>query len=75
MHCIGSANLSKAAWGGLEKKGTQLKIRSYEIGVLFTPENEVGFINKLSLYFTLYIFKELHCIYINTTQWSNEVAL
>ncbi|XP_065882346.1 tyrosyl-DNA phosphodiesterase 1-like [Dysidea avara] len=35
-----SANLSKAAWGGLEKKGTQLKIRSYEIGVLFTPENE-----------------------------------
>ena len=41
---FGSANLSKAAWGGLEKKGTQLKIRSYEIGVLFTPENEVGFI-------------------------------
>lgn len=37
-----SANLSKAAWGGLEKKGTQLKIRSYEIGVLFTPKDEVG---------------------------------
>jgi len=44
LQCIGSANLSKAAWGGLEKKGTQLKIRSYEIGVLFTPENEVSFI-------------------------------
>ena len=36
-----SANLSKAAWGGLEKKGTQLKIRSYEIGVLFTTKDEV----------------------------------
>ena len=36
-----SANLSKAAWGGLEKKGTQLKIRSYEIGVLFTSKDEV----------------------------------
>jgi tyrosyl-DNA phosphodiesterase-1 len=32
-----SANLSKAAWGVLEKKGTQLRIRSYEIGVLLLP--------------------------------------
>ena len=32
-----SANLSKAAWGGLEKKGTQLALRSYELGVLFLP--------------------------------------
>ena len=33
-----SANLSKAAWGGFEKKGTQLRIRSYEIGVLLLPD-------------------------------------
>ena len=33
-----SANLSKAAWGQLEKNGLQLAIRSYEVGVLFTPK-------------------------------------
>ncbi|XP_063727676.1 tyrosyl-DNA phosphodiesterase 1-like isoform X2 [Symsagittifera roscoffensis] len=33
-----SANLSKAAWGLLEKNGSQLMIRSYELGVLFTPQ-------------------------------------
>jgi tyrosyl-DNA phosphodiesterase-1 len=36
-----SANLSKAAWGVLEKKGTQLRIRSYEIGVLLLPNYQV----------------------------------
>lgn len=35
--CLHSANLSKAAWGALEKNGTQLMIRSYELGVLFLP--------------------------------------
>jgi len=35
--CFCSANLSKAAWGALEKSGTQLMIRSYELGVLFVP--------------------------------------
>ncbi|XP_056402112.1 tyrosyl-DNA phosphodiesterase 1 isoform X2 [Hyla sarda] len=34
---VTSANLSKAAWGSLEKSGTQLFIRSYELGVLFLP--------------------------------------
>ncbi|CAB3995701.1 tyrosyl-DNA phosphodiesterase 1-like [Paramuricea clavata] len=34
-----SANLSKAAWGALEKNGSQLMIRSYEIGVLFLPQD------------------------------------
>ncbi|XP_036887116.1 tyrosyl-DNA phosphodiesterase 1 [Sturnira hondurensis] len=34
---VTSANLSKAAWGALEKNGTQLMIRSYELGVLFIP--------------------------------------
>ncbi|XP_060117545.1 tyrosyl-DNA phosphodiesterase 1 isoform X2 [Heteronotia binoei] len=32
-----SANLSKGAWGKFEKHGTQLMIRSYELGVLFLP--------------------------------------
>jgi tyrosyl-DNA phosphodiesterase-1 len=32
-----SANISKAAWGSLEKKGCQLMIRSYELGVLILP--------------------------------------
>ncbi|XP_076098892.1 tyrosyl-DNA phosphodiesterase 1-like [Mytilus galloprovincialis] len=35
---VTSANLSKAAWGALEKKGSQLMIRSYELGVLFLPK-------------------------------------
>ncbi|XP_048655129.1 tyrosyl-DNA phosphodiesterase 1 isoform X3 [Marmota marmota marmota] len=34
---VTSANLSKAAWGALEKNGAQLMIRSYELGVLFLP--------------------------------------
>ncbi|XP_039238739.1 tyrosyl-DNA phosphodiesterase 1 isoform X2 [Pipra filicauda] len=34
---VTSANLSKAAWGALEKNGSQLMIRSYELGVLFLP--------------------------------------
>ncbi|PSS04715.1 Tyrosyl-DNA phosphodiesterase [Actinidia chinensis var. chinensis] len=32
-----SSNLSKAAWGVLQKNNSQLMIRSYELGVLFTP--------------------------------------
>lgn len=36
---VTSANLSKAAWGALEKNGSQLMIRSYELGVLLFPEN------------------------------------
>ncbi|KAG9481782.1 hypothetical protein GDO78_010809 [Eleutherodactylus coqui] len=40
---VTSANLSKAAWGSLEKNGTQLFIRSYELGVLFLPS---AFVNR-----------------------------
>ncbi|GFS19488.1 tyrosyl-DNA phosphodiesterase 1 [Elysia marginata] len=36
---VTSANLSKAAWGALEKKGSQLMIRSYELGVLVLPQS------------------------------------
>jgi tyrosyl-DNA phosphodiesterase-1 len=33
-----SANLSKAAWGILQKNNSQLKIAHYELGVLIRPE-------------------------------------
>ena len=42
-----SANLSKAAWGALEKNRSQLTIRSYEIGVLFLPHDLVRLYNKV----------------------------
>ncbi|XP_033639145.1 tyrosyl-DNA phosphodiesterase 1-like [Asterias rubens] len=35
---VTSSNMSKAAWGALEKNGQQLMIRSYEMGVLFLPD-------------------------------------
>ncbi|ETL99385.1 hypothetical protein L917_03780 [Phytophthora nicotianae] len=34
---VTSSNLSKAAWGTLQKNKTQLMIRSYELGVMFLP--------------------------------------
>lgn len=34
---VGSQNLSKAAWGEMQKNGTQLCIRSYELGVALFP--------------------------------------
>ena len=36
--CMGSHNLSKAAWGCLQKKETQLMVRSYELSVLLAPQ-------------------------------------
>lgn len=42
-----SANLSKAAWGTLEKNATQLCIRSYELGVMFFPQCFVSRCKKL----------------------------
>eukprot|EP00798_Chlamydomonas_sp_ICE-L_P020433 gene20433-27221_t len=37
---VSSHNLSKAAWGQLQKKNTQLMVRSYELGVLVLPSLE-----------------------------------
>uniref|UniRef100_A0A0G4IFS1 Uncharacterized protein n=1 Tax=Chromera velia CCMP2878 TaxID=1169474 RepID=A0A0G4IFS1_9ALVE len=34
---VGSHNLSKAAWGELQLQGSQLFIRSFELGVFFSP--------------------------------------
>uniref|UniRef100_A0A915BFA2 Tyrosyl-DNA phosphodiesterase n=3 Tax=Parascaris univalens TaxID=6257 RepID=A0A915BFA2_PARUN len=38
---VTSANLSKAAWGELQKNESQLAIRSYELGVLLTDEDSL----------------------------------
>ncbi|KAG2496528.1 hypothetical protein HYH03_005352 [Edaphochlamys debaryana] len=38
-----SHNLSKAAWGELQKGGSQLMVRSYELGVLVTPASEAAY--------------------------------
>ncbi|KJH42428.1 Kae1-associated kinase Bud32 [Dictyocaulus viviparus] len=38
---ITSANLSKAAWGDLQKNRTQLLVRSYELGVLITDSTRL----------------------------------
>ncbi|KAJ8574825.1 hypothetical protein ON010_g4387 [Phytophthora cinnamomi] len=35
---VTSSNLSKAAWGALQKNKSQFMIRSYELGVMFLPQ-------------------------------------
>jgi tyrosyl-DNA phosphodiesterase-1 len=37
MLYFGSHNFSAAAWGNLEKKGTQISIANWELGVVFPP--------------------------------------
>lgn len=69
-----SANLSKAAWGALEKKGVQLKIRSYEIGVLFLPSDQVCFdsITCSTGYYTKYGVYHIDmkvCLNCNYWKW------
>ncbi|XP_024530041.1 tyrosyl-DNA phosphodiesterase 1 [Selaginella moellendorffii] len=46
--CLTSSNLSKAAWGALQKNKTQLMIRSYELGVVFLPSMLSKFKNRYS---------------------------
>lgn len=71
-----SANLSKAAWGALEKKGTQLKIRSYEIGVLFTSKDKViNFGVWYIVTYSQYVEFKLFFVNIFSTEWSDEDAL
>jgi tyrosyl-DNA phosphodiesterase-1 len=36
--CCTSANLSRAAWGDWQKKGSQLMIRSYELGLVYSAD-------------------------------------
>jgi Tyrosyl-DNA phosphodiesterase len=40
---LGSHNLSKAAWGELQKGASSLFIRSYEVSVLLLPELEAAY--------------------------------
>lgn len=49
---LASHNLSKAAWGVTQKKGTQFMIRSYELGVLFLPSLERRFAQSPFRYFS-----------------------
>jgi tyrosyl-DNA phosphodiesterase-1 len=37
-HLVTSANLSRAAWGDVQKNGAQLHIRHYELGILLYPD-------------------------------------
>lgn len=44
--CISSHNLSKAAWGQQQRHaahGTQLRILSYELGIVLTPQTELSY--------------------------------
>ena len=50
-----SANLSKAAWGALEKNQSQLFIRSYELGVVFLPQHFADVASTAPSYFDLEI--------------------
>lgn len=43
-----SANLSKAAWGALEKNNTQIMVRSYELGVLYLPSAFVSIATQVN---------------------------
>lgn len=47
-----SANLSRAAWGEFQKNGSQLQIRSFELGVVYTAQtvssNEVAHFSCLA---------------------------
>lgn len=67
MSLVGfSANLSKAAWGALEKNNTQMMVRSYELGVLYLPSAFVRATynlivkKKFSIAFII-IIKDLMC--------------
>lgn len=48
VRMIHSANLSKAAWGAMEKNNTQIMVRSYELGVLYLPSAFVSTLTFLN---------------------------
>ncbi|KAJ3022246.1 tyrosyl-DNA phosphodiesterase 1 [Thoreauomyces humboldtii] len=49
-----SSNLSKAAWGSMEKQDTQLMVRSFELGVLIAPEMwKVKFVYPVETFFNV----------------------
>lgn len=46
---VSSHNYSKSAWGVLQKQGAQVRIESFELGVLFLPSRYRRFARALSL--------------------------
>ena len=73
-HLLLSSNLSKAAWGALEKKGSQLKIRSYEIGVLFLPSDQVS-TSQMDSYKVLNRVEESLQLYVQTMKMLSSTIL
>ena len=53
---------TKAAWGVLEKNESQLKISSYELGVLFLPSFHVSTGRSCLKLFTAFASSSLHLI-------------
>ena len=37
--CLTSSNMSRAAWGDVQKNGKQIHFLHWELGVLFTPQS------------------------------------
>ena len=72
-----SSNLSKAAWGALEKKGSQLMIRSYEIGVLFLPMYMVRreVINQRIIFVSSYAVGKAICLFTLSHRGSDNSPL
>nr|CAG8570813.1 13706_t:CDS:2 [Entrophospora candida] len=65
--CLTSSNLSKAAWGVLQKEKTQLFISNYEMGVLIFPElfNTVDYDSVYFLNATIHDLNPKLPLYIN----------
>ncbi|CAJ0844841.1 13651_t:CDS:10 [Entrophospora sp. SA101] len=65
--CLTSSNLSKAAWGVLQKEKTQLFISNYEMGVLIFPElfNTVDYDSVYFLNTTIHDLNPKLPLYIN----------
>lgn len=41
----GSHNLTRSAWGALEKDGAQFRMTNYECGVVLLPKNYIDWMN------------------------------
>jgi hypothetical protein len=58
--CLTSANLSKAAWGALQKNNSQLMIRSYEVCFFFHAVAVTYWQFRPKKIDQLHCFKSLH---------------
>lgn len=69
LSTLHSANLSKAAWGALEKNNTQMMVRSYELGVLYLPSAFVSIVNQVSMW----QLRSSYCFIFLFQTWSKPV--